>query len=260
MSVGTRAHPVARSDADAVSLVSVGRAIPYCRLRIAAEDATPLPDGQIGHIHIGGDNVTQGYYENPQANAEALTADGWLRTGDLGLVHGGALYISGRAKEIIFVNGQNYYPHDLEAIAQRADGLDLGKVVAAGARRNGAQTDELVVFVLHRGELADFLAVATQVARLINEHTGLEVAHVVPVKRIAKTTARSSGTFSKRAMSRGISTPRLPSLKGCVRRSVAPPRARATKSRRSCRPSAPPPWRANASASTTTSLSLAQAP
>jgi acyl-CoA synthetase (AMP-forming)/AMP-acid ligase II/acyl carrier protein len=189
MSVGTRAHPVARSDADAVSLVSVGRAIPYCRLRIAAEDATPLPDGQIGHIHIGGDNVTQGYYENPQANAEALTADGWLRTGDLGLVHGGALYISGRAKEIIFVNGQNYYPHDLEAIAQRADGLDLGKVVAAGARRNGAQTDELVVFVLHRGELADFLAVATQVARLINEHTGLEVAHVVPVKRIAKTTS-----------------------------------------------------------------------
>ena len=148
-----------------------------------------LPEGQIGHIHIGGQNVTQGYYENPAANAEALTADGWLRTGDLGLIHEGELYISGRAKEIIFVNGQNYYPHDLEAIAQRAEGLDLGKVVVAGARRSGAQTDELVAFVLHRGELSDFVPLATQVARLINEHTGLEVAQVVPVKRIAKTTS-----------------------------------------------------------------------
>jgi acyl-CoA synthetase (AMP-forming)/AMP-acid ligase II/acyl carrier protein len=189
MTVGTQAQLLERAAADAVTLVSVGRAIPYCRLRIMGDDDVPQPEGRIGHIHIGGDNVTQGYYENPQANAEALTPDGWVRTGDLGLLHGGALYISGRAKEIIFVNGQNYYPQDLEAIAQRAEGLDLGKVVVAGARRPGAQTDELVVFVLHRGELADFLSVATQVSRLINEHTGLEVAQVVPVKRIAKTTS-----------------------------------------------------------------------
>jgi acyl-CoA synthetase (AMP-forming)/AMP-acid ligase II/acyl carrier protein len=189
MSVATPAQLVTRAAADAVTLVSVGRAIPYCRLRVAGDDDVPLPEEHIGHIHIGGDNVTQGYYENPQANAEALTADGWLRTGDLGLIHEGALYISGRAKEIIFVNGQNYYPQDLEAIAQRAEGLELGKVVAAGARRPGAQTDELVVFVLHRGDLADFLKTATEVSRLINEHTGLEVAQVVPVKRIAKTTS-----------------------------------------------------------------------
>ena len=53
----------------------------------------------------------------------------------------GELYITGRAKEIIFVNGQNYYPHDLESIAQRAEGLELGKVVAAGVRPQGAQTE-----------------------------------------------------------------------------------------------------------------------
>jgi acyl-CoA synthetase (AMP-forming)/AMP-acid ligase II/acyl carrier protein len=189
MTVGTQPQLLARNAADAVTLVSVGRAIPYCRLRVTGEDDVARPEGQIGHIHIAGANVTQGYFENAQANAEALTADGWLRTGDLGLIHEGALYISGRAKEIIFVNGQNYYPQDLEAIAQRADGLDLGKVVVAGARRPGAQTDELVVFVLHRGEPVDFLSTATEVSRLINEHTGLEVAQVVPVKRIAKTTS-----------------------------------------------------------------------
>jgi acyl carrier protein len=133
--------------------------------------------------------TTRGYFEDPEANAASFTADGWLRTGDLGLFHEGELYICGRAKEIIFVNGQNYYPHDLEAIAQRAPGLELGKVAAAGVRPRGAQTEELLVFVLHRAAMEDFLPLATQVARLLNEQTGLEVAAVVPVKRIPKTTS-----------------------------------------------------------------------
>jgi acyl-CoA synthetase (AMP-forming)/AMP-acid ligase II/acyl carrier protein len=175
--------------AQGVRLVSEGKAIPYCRVRIADDEDRELPEDRIGHVHMTGDNVTRGYYEDPAANAAAFTADGWLRTGDLGLMHAGELYISGRAKEIIFVNGQNYYPHDLEAIAQRAPGLELGKVVAAGVRAPGEEIEELVVFVLHRGAVADFLPLATQVARLINEQTGLEVAQVVPVKRIPKTTS-----------------------------------------------------------------------
>ncbi len=100
-----------------------------------------------------------------------------------------ALYIAGRSKEIIFINGQNYYPYDLENIAQRAPGLDLNKVVAAGVAKPGAQGEELVVFVLHRGSLEEFLPTAAAVSRLINEHTGLEVAQVIPVKRIPKTTS-----------------------------------------------------------------------
>jgi acyl-CoA synthetase (AMP-forming)/AMP-acid ligase II/aryl carrier-like protein len=189
LSAGTAVQPVPASHPDAIQLVCEGKAIPYCQVRIADDADTGLPEDRIGHVHMRGDNVTRGYYEDPAANAAAFTADGWLRTGDLGLMHGGELYISGRAKEIIFVNGQNYYPHDLEAIAQRAAGLELGKVVAAGVRARGAQTEQLVLFVLHRGELADFLPLATQAARLINEQTGLEVAEVVPVKRIPKTTS-----------------------------------------------------------------------
>ena len=189
MNVGNPVELVAPTDRDAVVLVSEGAAIPYCRVRIAGDDDKELPQGQIGNVHMTGDNVTRGYFENPAANAAAFTADGWLRTGDLGLFHEGELYICGRAKEIIFVNGQNYYPHDLEAIAQNAEGLELGKVVAAGVRPSGAQTEQLVIFVLHRGEMAAFLPVATQVARLVNERAGLEVAAVVPVKRIPKTTS-----------------------------------------------------------------------
>jgi acyl-CoA synthetase (AMP-forming)/AMP-acid ligase II/acyl carrier protein len=189
MSVGNPVEPVSAADRDAVQLVSEGRAIPYCRVRIAGDDDRELPAGHIGNVQITGDNVTRGYFEDPATNAEAFAADGWLRTGDLGLVHQGELFISGRAKEIIFVNGQNYYPHDLEAIVQRLPGLELGKAVAAGVRSRGADTEQLVLFVLHRGGLPEFLPLATQAARLINEQTGLEVAEVVPVKRIPKTTS-----------------------------------------------------------------------
>jgi acyl-CoA synthetase (AMP-forming)/AMP-acid ligase II/acyl carrier protein len=189
MNAGSVVQPVSATDRDAVQLVSEGRPIPYCRVRIADDEDRELPADRIGHVHMTGDNVTRGYYEDSDANAAAFSADGWLRTGDLGLIHAGELYISGRAKEIIFVNGQNYYPHDLEAIAQRAPGLELGKVVAAGVRPRGAEVEQLVVFVLHRGSLEDFPPLARQVARLINEQTGLEVAEVVPVKRIPKTTS-----------------------------------------------------------------------
>ena len=189
LGVGDPVAPVANTERDAVELVSEGRAVPFCQVRVAGDDDKPLPEGRIGHIHMTGDNVTRGYFENPQANAEAFTADGWLRTGDLGMFDGGELFVSGRAKEIIFVNGQNYYPHDLEAIAQAADGLELGKVVAAGVRSRDSQTEQLVVFVLHRAGLPEFLPVATQVAKLVNEKAGLEVNAVVPVKRIPKTTS-----------------------------------------------------------------------
>lgn len=189
LGVGSEAQVVSRTDKDAVELVGVGRAIPYSQVQISGDDDAPLPDGRVGHVYIRGENVTRGYYENPEANAAALTKDGWLRTGDLGLVYQGETYISGRAKEIIFVNGQNYYPHDLENIAHRVEGLELGKVVAAGARRKDEQVEKLVVFVLHRSDMKDFLPLANQVSRLINENTGIEVGEVVPVKRIPKTTS-----------------------------------------------------------------------
>jgi acyl-CoA synthetase (AMP-forming)/AMP-acid ligase II/acyl carrier protein len=189
LSVGEPAQRVAAEARDALELVSVGRALPTSRLRLVDDADQEVPEGRVGHIQITGGNVTQGYFQDPEVNAASFSADGWLRTGDLGVIVSGELFITGRAKEILFVNGQNYYPHDLESIAQRAAGLELGKVVVAGVRPAGAQTDHLVVFVLHRQGMAEFLPVAAEVARLINEHAGLEVAEVVPVKRIPKTTS-----------------------------------------------------------------------
>jgi acyl-CoA synthetase (AMP-forming)/AMP-acid ligase II/aryl carrier-like protein len=174
---------------DVLELMSVGTPVPSIDVRVTDANRAVIPDGQVGHILICGTGVTRGYYGDPEATAQAIDAAGWLDTGDLGVIHEGNLHIAGRTKEIIFINGLNYYPYDLENIAQRAPGLDLNKVVAAGVATPGSQGEDLVVFVLHRSGIPEFLPTATAVARLINEHAGLEVAHVIPVKRIPKTTS-----------------------------------------------------------------------
>ncbi len=189
LSVGSKIELNPIETRDAFEVVSVGHIVPNTELLIADAARAALPDETVGHILIRGASVTRGYFGDPEATAAAIDANGWLDTGDLGVIHEAALYIVGRAKEIIFVNGQNYYPYDLENIAQRAPGLDLNKVVAAGVARPGSQGEELVVFVLHRGDIAEFLPTANAVSRLINEHTGLEVAQVIPAKRIPKTTS-----------------------------------------------------------------------
>ncbi len=134
----------------------VGRVVPNTELKITDDERSPVPEGRVGHILIRGPSVTRGYFGDPEATALAIDADGWVDTGDLGVMLEGELYITGRTKEIIFVNGQNYYPYDLENIAQRAPGLELNKVVAAGVAKD-AQGEELVVFVLHRGSMQEFL-------------------------------------------------------------------------------------------------------
>jgi acyl-CoA synthetase (AMP-forming)/AMP-acid ligase II/aryl carrier-like protein len=189
LGVGARIELNPADARDALELMCVGRAVPNTEVRIADDARGALAEDEVGHILIRGASVTRGYYGDPEATALAVGVDGWVDTGDLGFMHEASLYIAGRSKEIIFVNGQNYYPYDLENIAQRAPGLDLNKLAAAGVAGQGSQGEELVVFVLHRGSMADFLPTAAAVSRLINEHTGLEVAQVIPTKRIPKTTS-----------------------------------------------------------------------
>ncbi|MGI8738474.1 MAG: AMP-binding protein [Gammaproteobacteria bacterium] len=199
LQVGRPVEPMERDASGAVGFVPVGRPIRDCAVRIADDAGSTLADHTVGRILIKGDNVTGGYYRNPDVNRAAFFQGGWLDTGDLGFVTAGELVITGRSKDIVFVNGQNYYPHDLENIAQRVKGLELGKVAVAGYRADNATTDELLVFLLFRGRIEDFAPIATNVAHQINEHAGVEVTHVVPVARIPKTT---SGKVQRHALAR----------------------------------------------------------
>ncbi len=187
--IGSAYETADAGDADAVSFVKVGRPIRDVEMRLVDDADQVIVDGIVGNIQAKGAGVTDRIYGDDVATAELFSGDGWLRTGDCGVIVDGQLVITGRSKDIIIVNGQNYYPHDIEEIAARLDGLDLGKVVVGGTKTEDSQTEELLVFVLYRQDLDAFASIAEAVSGTIGEQTGLEVDHVIPVSRIPKTTS-----------------------------------------------------------------------
>jgi len=189
LSIGAPVERIAAGDARAVTFVLVGNPVAGCQLRIANDGYVELPPDTVGHVQIRGDNVSRGYYRDPESTRTAISADGWLDTGDLGFLSADGLAISGRAKEILFVSGQNYYPNDIEAVIEKYAGVDTGKAAVCGVRPENAATDEVLAFVLHRGELKDFLETVRAVRKCVNEHIGIVVSHVIPAARIPKTTS-----------------------------------------------------------------------
>jgi acyl-CoA synthetase (AMP-forming)/AMP-acid ligase II/acyl carrier protein len=187
--VGDHYREVPADDNDAVSFVRVGNAIRDVSIRIVDDSDERLGDGIVGNIQLHGGSVTERIYGDASATTDLFTDDGWLRTGDCGVFVDEQLVITGRQKDIIIVNGQNYYPHDIEEIAARLDGLDLNKVVVAGATPKGGQTEELIAFILHRQSIDEFVPLIEQVRDVIGEQAGLEVDQVIPVSRIPKTTS-----------------------------------------------------------------------
>lgn len=118
-----------------------------------------------------------------------MTPDGWVRTGDLGFLRSGQLVVTGRAKDIIFVNGQNVYPHDLERIAEEVEGVELGRIAACGIYNAEKKKEEIILFVVSKRKLEKFHPIALKLKRLLNERGGWEIADVVPTKRMPKTTS-----------------------------------------------------------------------
>lgn len=110
------------------TLVSSGRVLSGERVRVV-DTATlrPCPPGRAGEIWVAGDHVAQGYWQRPEASAELLRARAaddpctdWLRTGDVGLLVDGELYVVGRVKDMVIIRGRNHYPHDIEDTVQSA--------------------------------------------------------------------------------------------------------------------------------------------
>jgi amino acid adenylation domain-containing protein/non-ribosomal peptide synthase protein (TIGR01720 family) len=176
-------------NSDGIKFVCVGKAVKHCSFRINNNENIPLGEGKIGNIEIKGENVTKGYYNNSEANKSTFTSDGWLRTGDLGFVLNNKLYITGRAKDIIFSNGLNIYPHDLERIIEEEAAIETGKVVICGVPNTDKQRDEIVAFVYFKGKTVDFVPFIQLIKSKVSKRVSLDIDYVLPVKSIEKTTS-----------------------------------------------------------------------
>ena len=199
--IGAPVQVAAHGSARAAEFVKLGHAVPGCELRIVDDSGTEMGDRVVGHVQIRGDNVSGGYFGNASGADASRAAGDWLATGDIGLRFDGQLVITGRAKDLIIVNGQNYYPADLEAIAQQVPGIEANRVAAAGVRVAGGDTESLALFVVHRGPLADFVPTVQALRQVIGQQTDLELTEVVPIGAIPKTT---SGKLQRYALARAF--------------------------------------------------------
>jgi amino acid adenylation domain-containing protein/non-ribosomal peptide synthase protein (TIGR01720 family) len=177
------------ADTKGVSFVNVGKPVNDCLLRIADDNDAVVTEGVIGQIEIKGNNVTRGYYHNDAATKHAITADGWLKTGDLGFISNGSLYITGRIKDLVIVNGQNYYAHDIERLAEGIEGIDLNRVIVGSVQDEATAQELAIAFVFHRGGLDKFVAVARNLRAHVLAQAGLELSSIIPVKEIPRTTS-----------------------------------------------------------------------
>jgi acyl-CoA synthetase (AMP-forming)/AMP-acid ligase II/acyl carrier protein len=189
LNVGATVETTDTINTDAVTFVGVGHPVAGCAVRIADENGQPLPAQTVGRILIRGDNVTHGYYRNAAATREAISAEGWLDTGDLGFLGNDGLVVTGRLKDILFINGQNYYPQDIENVLVKHAGIELGKIAVCGVRPPDREADVVLVFVLHRSAPDNFVPIAKNIRKCVNEKVGIAVGQVIPVDRIPKTTS-----------------------------------------------------------------------
>lgn len=189
LTTGAEIRETAAGDQKGITFIDEGYPIDHCELRICDQDHQDLGENRIGYLEIRGGNVTSGYYNNPEATAQTVTDGGWVNTGDLGFLRNGRLVVTGRAKEIIFLAGQNYYSHDIERIAEGVPGIELGKIAAVGVFNEKQAQDQLVLFVLYKQKAENFFPVAAGLRRVINQQLGIEVSEVIPVKTIPKTTS-----------------------------------------------------------------------
>lgn len=174
---------------EAVCFADVGYPVTDCQVRISDLAGSLLPENTIGEIQITGVNVTKGYRQNKKATNQTFTPDGWLKTGDLGFMRNGRLVITGRLKNLIIINGQNYYPQDIEQAVTNTGLVEPGKVVACSVRGNDAENATLAVFVLHKVSIHQFLPIAAAIRDIVFRSIGIHVNKVIPVRKIPKTTS-----------------------------------------------------------------------
>jgi fatty-acyl-CoA synthase len=133
---------------DTIRIVACGKAFEEHLVGVFSPDddvsASPLPERQVGELRLQGPSVTSGYFEDPELTKNAR-AGAWFRTGDLGYLANGNVHICGRSKEVIIINGRNFYPQDIEWEASQVDGVRKGNVIAFGSGGSERERENVVL-------------------------------------------------------------------------------------------------------------------
>ena len=140
-------HAISATDAAEMplSFVSVGSALPAHEIRLVDDDRNDVAERVVGRLFFRGPSCTSGYYRNPEATARAISADGWIDSGDLAYRANGELFVTGRVKDLIIKGGRNLVPQEIEEVVGGIEGIRKGCVAAFGIPDEATGTERLVV-------------------------------------------------------------------------------------------------------------------
>ncbi len=164
--------------------VQVGAPIPGISLRIVDEKNELVPEGKIGLLQVKGETVTAGYYQQPELNEEIFTADGWFNTGDLGFLSAGRLTITGRQKDVMIINGVNYYNHDIETVVEAIANVTISYTAACGVKDSNEQ-EQIAIFFNTNQKQDKLRELINQIRKAVFEQIGIAPAYIIPVTKDA---------------------------------------------------------------------------
>ncbi len=173
LSESSQATPAERGTADALPFIGVGRPLPGHELRIVDPKGNPCRDRCVGEIQVRGPSLMQSYFNDPLATRDAVD-DGWLRSGDLGYLVDGSLFVTGRLKELVIKGGRNYVPADIEAACEDDPAIRRGRVAAFGVPNPQTGTEDVIIVAEARDRLwVRSPVIAQRVAALVAERAGV---------------------------------------------------------------------------------------
>jgi acyl-CoA synthetase (AMP-forming)/AMP-acid ligase II/3-oxoacyl-(acyl-carrier-protein) synthase len=173
------AHSDDFSDNLARESVSVGAPIPGVSLRIVDEENQVIPEGEVGLLQVKGETITAGYYQQSELNQEIFT-DGWFKTGDLGFLESGQLTITGREKEVIIINGVNYYNHEIESVVEAIAGVSISYTAACGVMDINQQ-EQIAVFFHTDYQAEELRGLINTIRSDVFTQMGVTPTYIIPV-------------------------------------------------------------------------------
>jgi fatty-acyl-CoA synthase len=176
------------------AIVNCGKAVKDMTIVVRDEDGNPMPDKTIGKVWCSGPSLMKEYFRDPESTAACLV-DGWLDTGDMGYLSNGYIFIVGRAKDMIIINGKNHWPQDIEWAVEQLPGFKSGDIAAFAITTPGGEETPAVLVQCRTSDENERAKLRDQIRDKVRSVTGMHcVVELVPPRTLPRT---SSGKLSR---------------------------------------------------------------
>lgn len=176
------------------AIVNCGKPVRDMAVEIRDDDGSVLPEKMIGKLWAKGPSIMTGYFRDQEAT-DACMVDDWLDTGDMAYMSNGYIYIVGRAKDMIIINGKNHWPQDIEWAVEQLPGFKAGDIAAFAITTPGGEETPAVLVQCRTSDPEERARLRDQIREKVRSITGMHcVVELVPPRTLPKT---SSGKLSR---------------------------------------------------------------